>query len=201
MHFCHAPWFTVKLSDVFKHLDESRDNYLNLHEFTTAMELKFGFKGDREIVKDAFRCCNDDGSGQITFEEFELWLSGETRTKQARMVAVAELSLTERVLSFHRKVESGQESEVDWDTERLRKELCAALRGVNARTTDLLESWDKDGDGELSKKEWLRRWKKLAGVSNDLWDDIVRCAVSLQARCLYGCRSGNKCTAFDRPSS
>jgi Ca2+-binding EF-hand superfamily protein len=165
----------AQLSDVFEELDTSGDYYINKDEFLATMEMTFGFKGPRQVLHDIFDHCDDDGSGELTFEELHAWLNGSRVTKSARMKAVAQLSLAERVSKFvaiEQKLGRGGEL----DVKRLRRDLCAALKEATVRTTDLLDFWDTDGDGKLNKKEWLRSWKKLVGVSDKIWYSCVRYA-------------------------
>ena len=165
--------YAARLSDLFEELDTSGDYYINADEFVTTMELTFGFKGPRQVLRDVFEHCDDDGSGELTFEELHAWLKGNKVTKHSRMEAVKQLCLRERITQLTTQEQRlGRDGELD--VKSLRRELCAALKDANVRTTDLLDFWDKDADDKLNKKEWLRSWKKLVGLENSQWYSYVR---------------------------
>ena len=88
-------------------------------------------------------------------------------TRQRRLAAVKALSLASRVNA----------AEPPWEPARLQAELQKALSELQCTTVDLLESWDGDKSGCLSKKEWLVQWKRLMGLPEGLWYSHVREAV------------------------
>ena len=157
----------VQLFDLFAVVDSSNNQLIDMKEFVHLMEKTLGFEGPRSVVHDVFKAIDEDSSGAFTFGELHAWLKGRRITKAQRMEAIARLTISERI----------DRNEPPWNVARLRREVCCALKEANVRTTDLLDSWDKDGSKTLRKKEWLVRWKTLANVPDDVWLDKMRDAV------------------------
>lgn len=157
----------VKLSQIFETLDMNDDNVLTSTEFSDGLQ-KVGFAGERAVLIDTFSLIDDDGTGKITFNELNSWLRGRASiTKKQRMDAARGLVL--RQVSVH---------EEEWNSATLRRELRDALAAACVQVIDLLEAFDVDGSGELTKKEWLVHFKKMAVQSSeDAWYDVVRSSV------------------------
>lgn len=156
----------VGLVDVFEHFDKNNDNYLSCDEFVDGLE-NLGFSGPREVLLTTFHQLDEDDSNNLAFDEFSSWIRGSALSGRARRRALKHVSLSRRVSGY----------DEPWDEDRLREELRGALEEAGARPSDLLETWDVNGDGTIRKKEWLQNWKKLMGIKNELWYDKVRGAV------------------------
>jgi Ca2+-binding EF-hand superfamily protein len=181
----------VRLSDVFRQLDDDGSFSLTREEFQQAF-WQLGYKGEAEVVDSIFSALDQDGSSRVGFDEFNAWVHGRRIATGPRPEErAANLSLEPRL---RLSADSGDEA---WTPSRLQQELGNALAAEGLRGMDLLKAWDRHGDvkggdtggdkgGErgggasggagdrsIDKKEYLMAMKRLCG-SGELWYSMAR---------------------------
>ena len=160
--------YKVKLSDLFEEVDTSDNNLVSEEEFCDGLKNVVGFTGPRHILRQIWATIDYDNSNAVDFIELNHWVKGKELNKRARMNAAKHLTLVDRV-------EALQEP---WSVDDLRKEVTMAAQNAGIFAIDLVDVWGK-GESVISKKIWLREFKRLAGVGHDLkWYDFVREAVT-----------------------
>lgn len=161
----------VKLSEIFETIDTSDDNRISHAEFVDSFYTLLGFHGPREVLDDIFASLDDNGGGDLTFDELNAWVKGTSMTTRAKVEAATKLFLdSSRVKA----------DEAAWDTNRLREEVHRLLDQADLQLTHLFDAWDDDGNGQLRKKEWLVHFKKLTRgtIQEELWYSKVRNSVT-----------------------
>ena len=154
---------TIKLSKLFRQFDASGDGLLPLAELVEALK-ELAFDGSPEVVQQIFDEIDSGGSGSIGFMELKNWLRGVEDPEIAR----------------HKKADAwtlGANLDEDDDGELEEDELRAALRALleadGVPLHEIFHKWDRDGSGDLRKKELLRAIKTM--VSDDArWQEEVR---------------------------
>ena len=130
-----------------------------------------GFGGPASVLDDIYVSLDDNGSGSVTFDEFNGWLKGVGMTTRKRVDAAKQLFIPASRVNVDEK---------PWDTNRLRAEINRLVNGANLHMADVFTAWDDDGNGRLRKKEWLLHFKKLTKghIDETLWYSKIRNAVS-----------------------
>lgn len=164
----------VKLSSLFVKMDTDKNNQLSKEEFFGAFRDVLGFEGPTRIMREIFNAIDSSADGVIGFEEFNAWLRG-------RRTMVLERRLAAKSLTFHELLADGDD--VEWDEPRLRFEIAKLISDSGTHPTDVFQRYDLDGDGTLSKKEFLMGMKTLVvdpadPRSSDVWYEVVRSSVT-----------------------
>ena len=154
----------VKLTDIFRSLDNDQSGQLNQEEFKTAFEEELGFAGLPVVTLAVWSELDNDHSGSVGFAELDKWVFGGFE---------GEAHDTNKNLSLRSKVHA---SDDEWDEPRLKKELVAMIKENEMTVTELVMAWDQSGDNQIAKKELLSIMKKLVADEN-LWYTVVRSSV------------------------
>ena len=96
---------------------------------------QLGFAGAARVTIGIFECLDQDGSGNVGFDELIAWVRNGTVASR-RWAAVKSLDLKARVQA------SFDKDQGEWPAARLRKELHLLLRNAGLRGLDLIRSWD-----------------------------------------------------------
>lgn len=171
---------SVRLSDLFQHLDDDGSFSLTLAELKDAF-WELGFTGGVEVVDQIYALIDQDGSGSIGFDEFNAWVQGR------KLAAGPRAEDRARSLSLKGRLQESFDAGDDaWTAARLQRELSAALAREGLRGIDLLKAWDvgtsaggggdKGRDREISFKEYLISLKKLCGGAGEQWYAMARAA-------------------------
>ena len=118
----------TRVMDLFRSWDSDGDGEVSRAEFHKAMPA-LGLDIPKKAVDELFNQWDDDGGGALAYKELKRILSGTTQPK--KKVAL-----------------SGEGP--------LSNQLAEALKANASRVMDLFRSWDRDGDGEVSRTEFQR---------------------------------------------
>jgi len=166
-------WHTLKLSELFSMLDSDQSGAVSLPEFERVLVGTLGFEGARDVLVDAFATVDNDGDGQVQLRELDAWMRGR---------GTLECDDTGLLKTIHRGVRlDPTDADEMWDAERLRRELCSQLMAIDLTVDDLVEAWDReddDGDGIITRREFLGHVKRLVAAGEMLWYAKVRGAAS-----------------------
>ena len=153
----------LRLSDVFREMDDDGSNLVAFDEFKRAFEEELRFVGDGRVLHEIFNRLDGDGSGMVGFSELQAWARGRKTRVALQRERIRNVSLADRVV----------EEEDAWDEERLRMELKRVLESGGVSATEMVRTWSDDGNNVLSKSEFLKHLKKLVGDAA-LWYSEVR---------------------------
>jgi Ca2+-binding EF-hand superfamily protein len=118
-----------RVLDLFRSWDADGDGEISRVEFHKAMPL-LGLDVPKKAVDELFDLWDKDGGGSLAYKEMKRILSGASiSTPQKKKVTL-----------------SGNGP--------LSDQLAEALKAQSGRVLDLFRSWDRDGDGEVSRKEF-----------------------------------------------
>ena len=150
-------------------MDTSDDLNLDAREVYRAMETALGFKGERRVLEEIYSTIDCDDSGVVGIDDFNAWVH-QRETK--KMIAQHN---AERV-SFHAATAAAKDDQEQWDVDRLRWELTNIMQTNGVEPADLLKTWDKSGDGQISRKEMLMEMKALVN-DYEVWYSTIRRSV------------------------
>ena len=156
---------SLKLSDIFRELDDDQSGVVSREEFTRTFEDELHFSGPSELLARIFDEIDGDASGMVGFHELQSWMRGKKTNAALQREKMRSISLASRAL----------EEDEPWDEARLHRELKAELEAGGLLATDLVRAW-AGGDNALSKKEFLMNMKALIN-DEKLWDYVVKDAV------------------------
>lgn len=162
----------MRLPELFKALDASRDGRLALSEFVLGVEGVLRFSGDRSVLKATFESLDMDASGRVSINELDAWLKSRSAVldskKGHKQGIVEQVELLELPVS---------EEEEPWDANALRLKLVQRIEHAQLTIDDVMEAWDDNDDGEFTRREFLMNCKRLVR-SETLWYTKVRGAVT-----------------------
>ena len=153
---------SLKLSDIFREMDDDQSGVVSKEEFTRAFEDELHFSGPSELLTQIFDELDGDASGMVGFHELQAWMRGKKTHAAIQREKMRGISLASRVL----------EEDEAWDEARLHRELKAALEAGGLLATDVVRAW-AGGDNALSKKEFLKSMKALINDEKQ-WDFVVK---------------------------
>jgi len=160
--------------DLIKLFDEDNDTELLVDEmeFHKAMVTKFGYAGNSIVLFDVFRSLDTDGSGSIGFDELYEFVRGkrhslDNRSKRELARGLVPPPGSPRTLTL---------DTIAWDVETLRVLMQQMLDRCKVSPSELFRAWDRDGDKELTRTEWLQTMHSwfFQNEQPDLWDREVR---------------------------
>ena len=147
-------------------MDATNENLIDDMEFYTAMRTKFGFKGHKHVIDEIFNSMDEDKSGHIGYDELFEFLQGyrhsmDMRSKRARAMR---FTVPQGVASL---------ADIHWDIETLRLSIKLMLKESGVGPDFMMKAWDKTGDGELNRGEFLKEVKNIVG-DDKLWEDELQ---------------------------
>lgn len=154
--------------------DEDNTGNLTIDDIEFMKVLKkWGFRGIPSILDDVFESINTSGTGTINYDEFFEFVRGHRHALDHR-------ERNAIILQLHIDVPPGASfSLVDmaWDVEPSAYESVESMRLLmqqmlllnNCSPTDLMRAWDRSGDKQLDKREFVINIKKLFRAAPELW--------------------------------
>lgn len=145
------------VADLMDLFSPDEDGFVTLPAFLETIVYVFGFKGKPKLVEDLFAYLDRDDTkllGQQQF--FELV---HTRRSVLRRTSL------KTIRTFTLEPKHGEQyaidDEIEWTEDELRLELQLVLLRTRTSPAELLTVWDKSGDGQLTKMEYLVSMRKL----------------------------------------
>ena len=145
----------IRIMDLFAEWDTNGDNSVTKAEFRKAM-AELGFNESRPHIDAVFDSFDADHSGTITYKEL---LRGLRRNEDLPMANPSTRDDSPerggrktRKFSMAVRIEDSDQS----PEAVLQRSLRDALMANSARVIDLFHEWDEDGNGMVSKDEFLR---------------------------------------------
>lgn len=169
----------VRASDLYVVMLDGKP-HLTLDVFTKAI-MRFGYAGPLELIPAIFGQVETDGSDVIGISELHAWINAPSSTvftdrlNAARKCSIKDCRV-DGLVGLH-AILGGEAC----TAEVLQTELQTMLVRLDVTPLDLVRAWDKNGDGQLSFKEFLVMIKRLVhpeGINElDLWDLDLRSLV------------------------
>lgn len=136
---------------------------------------KFGFRGMPSVIDEVFASIDIEGSGKIAYDEFYEFvrghrhsLDGRERTKMVRELAIALPANSPFTLA-----DIGWEVQLDFDRENAVESLRLLMQDMLLANTvtpnDLLRAWDRTGDKQLDRREFMMNVRRLFRNAPELW--------------------------------
>ena len=119
----------TRVMDLFRSWDADGDGEVSRKEFHKAMPA-LGLEVPKSDVEILFNTWDTDGGGSLAYKELKRILTGQHLPKKKNLVLSGEGPMSDQ--------------------------LADALKSQATRVMDLFRSWDQDGDGEVSRKEFHR---------------------------------------------
>ena len=175
-------------------------------EFTRAMRKRLGYKGSQTVLDTVFSQLDQNGNGSLDSCELYLFVQGK-RNKLLSNTDGKSQALHNLNKIFHVSLLSRineREGTGPWSKKELREQICQVLDAQGLAPHDLLDSWDTDGDNQLSKREFLSKMKKLF-VGDEpskprlhVWDLCIRGTVKETFKSLAGVDQMLNYVEFDK---
>lgn len=162
-------------------------------EFMHTMK-RWGFRGLPSVLDDVFAVINMSRSGKIDYDELYEFVRGRRHSLDARARNMAIYRLTV-------EVPPGSDfalADIDWSAEPSAREAVESLRILmqnmlvarSVLPSDLMRAWDRSGDRQLSKREFVMNVRGLFRQHPELWkrelQKVASCAfVEIQRACGY----------------
>jgi len=144
-------------------------------EFLTAMKDRCGYRGSPAVLLEVFRTMDSDGNGSIGFDELFEFVRGRQHPLDSRRKWSNHKQLDAmRIHPPEGVVPPVKLDEIVWDTETLRILVQQMISRENISPTDLLQSFDKSGDGVLSQREFLAQIQHFLQGYPLLWEHEVK---------------------------
>lgn len=163
----------------------SLDRRLTEAQFVNALSKVFGFTcstdWEKEVVECAYTLClDDDGTGQVTFDEFLNWMNCRAQRRQRA-----------RSLTLQWRPRGAQPlHKIAWTPAILRAEIQSLLKRGNVGVLDLLMAHDNTDDGKLDQREFLTMMRALI-ASDHTWKE---CGAHKASKRVFRAISGADCT-------
>ena len=117
----------TRVMDLFRSWDRDGDGEVSRSEFHKAIPA-LGIEADKKDVDELFNMWDADGGGSLAYKELKKLLSGHPPPKRKSLQLSGEGPMSDQ--------------------------LADALKSQATRVMDLFRSWDRDGDGEVSRAEF-----------------------------------------------
>lgn len=117
----------TRVMDLFRSWDADGDGEVSRKEFHKAMPA-LGLEVPKADVDILFNTWDSDGGGSLAYKELKRILTGQHMPKKKLLVLSGEGPMSDQ--------------------------LADALKSQATRVMDLFRSWDRDGDGEVSRAEF-----------------------------------------------
>ena len=162
------------VADLCSLFDDDAGGALTIDEGEFMKALKrWGFRGIPAVLDDVFATINTSGSGVIDYDEFFEFVRGHRHAldARARNAAVRELTVD---LPESASFTLG---DIAWDVEPSAYESVESLRLLiqqmlvrhSCSPSDLMRAWDRSGDKQLDKREFVANIKRLFRKHLDVW--------------------------------
>lgn len=149
--------------------DVTSDNLVDDMEFVRAMRERCGFRGSMQTLLAVFASLDTDNSGSVGFDELFEFCRGkrhslDERNRKSRAMRLRPPPRATFTLD-----------EIMWDGETLRLLLQQMLVTHGVSVAELMQAWDRNGDGRLSRREFLEEVRVyFQDLHPDLWESEVR---------------------------
>ena len=157
-----------RVIDLFRQWDEDESGSVEIHEFRRAIAA-LGFDAPIAEVDAVFKQLDADGSGQLEYKELNKMLrkgAGSSLDASLQPGAMGEIKTKgENKHALRRGVASGKKNavlpssvtlEMGPEGKPINEQLREILNQNAVRVIDLFRSWDDDGDGKISAKEFRK---------------------------------------------
>ena len=144
--------------------DASGDVAIDEMEFYYALRKLFGFRGSIDLSDEVFASLDQDGDGEIGFDELYDFIQGSRHSLDKRHKRpMAGLTLASGLKADYTW------EQVAWDSDALRVEICKLMERSHLGSTDLVRAWDRSRNGSLEEKEFMHLMKALFKGHEALW--------------------------------
>ena len=146
----------MTVRSMFNSLDEDDSGSLDREELETAAAMlgsRLGFLMSEEQLDHQWELMDPDGSGDVSFLEFQTWWKGVETSKNVRDMAAE--AVEDELESAGIRIDSDGASEIT-----MKEALKAHYRGKEMSLRQVFKELDEDGSGALEKEEI----EKAAGV-------------------------------------
>ncbi|TMW59604.1 hypothetical protein Poli38472_004673 [Pythium oligandrum] len=168
----------LNVSDCFQHFDKNGDGKITRTEFTQAMK-ELGIHQDAsgseedtaQLLNEVMDILDDDKSGEISLEEFRRILPASLSASQVTGNETTEQKEEPKKKPSPREIEKKTDNKATV-IERLRQ----LLQSAQAHGVDVAQSFahfDQDGDGSITREEFVSAMKALAGFENVTESEVL----------------------------
>lgn len=158
-----------RVLDMFRLWDADQDGQVSAHEFQKAVKrLNLGFSED--VVQALFNSLDDDGSGQLDFEEISSVLHDTKPRRETHDRLKASKAKLAKLHQIHAKsLEDAEKNRRGRGTEaeNLVADLSAKLAARRVKILDMIKTWDADGNGQVSQDEFRKAIKRMSLAFSD----------------------------------
>ena len=137
-------------------------------EFYRAMRHRLGYTGPHHVLKAVFASLDSNADGHVSFDELYEFVRGCRHSLDQR---------NKHVRSMRMQPPRGADftlSEIRWDVKTLRLLMQQMLQRCRMGATDLMRAWDSNGNGQLTRCEFITSLRALFGDDEDgVWEADV----------------------------
>jgi len=156
----------------------TRPDYYDIDEkeFLKTLRQRLGYTGPVDALRGCFALLGGADDGKISLTEFFEWATGRKNAMLASEVSTSRL-MSMRLVNPPLGPDDDDDDD-EWSIDMLRSALQQMLIKARVPPHVLQTAWDHDGDGVLSRNEFLARCKRLVvaedGSNSDMWYFNVR---------------------------
>ena len=155
-----------KLDDLIREWDKNGDGDINTIEFRACVRNSLGLKAENKEIDAFFSSVDTDGGGSLDLPEFKPALKAlrdaafdaDAEAASLRIEAAAlreRAEVTDACAAATAAVEAAEAQQAELlSNPTIERRLGAAVVRRNMKIGDLVNKWDKDGDGSVSKAEF-----------------------------------------------
>ena len=149
-------------------VDADRSLLIDQMEFYNALRNEFGYRGPVSLIFALFRALDEDGSGEIGFDELYEFIRGKRHSLDYRNKKVRDLTMAPPPDESEYTL-----SDIDWTEASLRLMFHKMLTRSKLGALDVIKAWDNDGNGEVQLKEFLQHLGALFQGHEKTWKEEV----------------------------